>query len=253
MNRDGTDTRVARARVETVGARADGRREGEGARARGRIDRREPCRANDDFGPPLICASDSNRARISPVKHRLATTTDRFNPRATQNAMRAPALLSSTLAMGVSASRRVPSSARGRVVSSSAGRSTAVGPSADAASYRVFAFEDSYDIGAMLRDAKVRHGDFQQNWTSENAVDALEAFGRVDVLLLDFYLPPVTGLRVLQEVNEAVLAGRIERPRHVVGMSSVGSCNAKLIAEGADAGFVKWDVGTWEGWARDEW
>ena len=37
-----------------------------------------------------------------------------------------------------------------------------------------------------------------------------------------------------------------------VSMSSVGSC-AKLIAEGADAGFVKWDVGTWEGWARDEW
>ena len=159
--------------------------------------------------------------------------------------MRAPALLSSTLAMGVSASRRVPSSARGRVVSSSAGRSTAVGPSADAASYRVFAFEDSYDIGAMLRDAKVRHGDFQQNWTSENAVDALEAFGRVDVLLLT-YLPPVTGSRA-QEVNEASSPVASGDPG-TSSMSSVGSCTPNL-AEGADAGFVKWDVGVGR-WAR---
>ena len=29
--------------------------------------------------------------------------------------------------------------------------------------------------------------------------------------------------------------------------------NARLMQEGADAGFVKWDVGMWEGWARDEW
>ena len=33
----------------------------------------------------------------------------------------------------------------------------------------------------------------------------------------------------------------------------IGYSYHNRIAEGADAGFVKWDVGTWEGWARDEW
>ena len=50
---------------------------------------------------------------------------------------------------------------------------------------------------------------------SENAVEALEAFGRVDVLMLDFYLPPVTGLEVLRQVNDAARAGRIERGRDI--------------------------------------
>ena len=45
-------------------------------------------------------------------------------------------------------------------------------------------------------------------------------------------------------------AGRVARPRHIIGMSSVGSCNSLLMQEGADSAFVKWDVGTWEGWAR---
>ena len=133
---------------------------------------------------------------------------------------------------------------------SRAGASSDVGPAADASSYRVLAFEDSYKIRAMLDDANVRYAHFEQRWTSENAVEALEAFGRVDVLMLDFYLPPVTGLEVLRQVNDAARAGRIERPKHILGMSSVMSCNARLVAEGADAGFVKWDVGTWSGWAK---
>jgi response regulator of citrate/malate metabolism len=41
----------------------------------------------------------------------------------------------------------------------------------------------------------------------------MEEFGQVDVLLLDFYLPPITGLKVLQQVNEAVKEGRVQRPR----------------------------------------
>ena len=131
--------------------------------------------------------------------------------------------------------------------------STSVGPSADAKDYRVLAFEDSYSIKDMLKDAKVRYGHFEQRWDSEACIDAIKEFGRVDVLMLDFYLPPLTGLQVLMKLNEAVEAGVIERPRHILGMSSVGSCNSRLVQEGADAGFVKWDVGQWEGWARDRW
>ena len=138
-------------------------------------------------------------------------------------------------------------------IAASAGGSSAVGPSADAASYRVLAFEDSYNIEAMLKDAKVRYGHLEQRWTSHMPVEALEEFGRVDVLLLDFYLPPITGFKVLQQVNEAVAAGRIERPKHIIGMSSVMSCNRELVSEGADHGFVKWEIGEWDGWARDVW
>mmetsp|Transcript_13903 Transcript_13903/g.33587 ORF Transcript_13903/g.33587 Transcript_13903/m.33587 type:complete len:106 (+) Transcript_13903:2980-3297(+) len=105
----------------------------------------------------------------------------------------------------------------------------------------------------MLTDAKVRFAHFEQRWTSQSPVEAMEEFGQVDVLLLDYYLPPITGFKVLQEVNAAVAAGRVRRPTHIIGMSSVMSCNRDLMSEGADHGFVKWEVGDWGGWARDEW
>ena len=40
--------------------------------------------------------------------------------------------------------------------------SSAVGPSEDAAEYRVLAFEDSYDIRELLKNADVRMGHFEQ-------------------------------------------------------------------------------------------
>ena len=72
------------------------------------------------------------------------------------------------------------------------------------------------------------------------------------VLLLDFYIPPRTGLAVLEALNAAVAAGELPRPRFVVGMSSVRRCNEDMLAAGADAAFIKWDVPLWTGWARRE-
>jgi len=71
-----------------------------------------------------------------------------------------------------------------------------------------------------------------------------------DVLLLDFYIPPKTGLAVLEALNAAVAEGSVARPPFVLGMSSVGRCNALLLAAGADAAFIKWEVPSWPGWAR---
>jgi hypothetical protein len=73
-----------------------------------------------------------------------------------------------------------------------------------------------------------------------------------DVLLLDFYIPPKTGLAVLEALNAAVAAGTCARPRYILGMSSVRRCNEDMLAAGADAAFIKWDVWTWERWARAE-
>jgi CheY-like chemotaxis protein len=102
----------------------------------------------------------------------------------------------------------------------------------------------------MLRDAGVRYAHIEQRWDSRDPIEAILEFGRVDVLLLDYYLPPMTGYKVLERVNAAVREGLIERPKHIIGMSSVMSCNRELIGLGADAGFVKWDVGLWDGWSR---
>ena len=70
------------------------------------------------------------------------------------------------------------------------------------------------------------------------------------MLLLDHYIPPLNGLQVLNAVNEAVACDRLQRPKFIIAMSSQASKNAAMVAAGADAGFVKWDVPDWPGWAR---
>ena len=136
---------------------------------------------------------------------------------------------------------RRPTVARGRVPD--------VGVAADASSRAACWRSRTRTRSARPDDANVRYAHFEQRWTSENAVEALEAFGRVDVLMLDFYLPPVTGLEVLRQVNDAARAGRIERPRHTRG-DERDAGNARLAEQEARTADVKWDVGTWSGWAK---
>jgi response regulator of citrate/malate metabolism len=65
---------------------------------------------------------------------------------------------------------------------------------------KILAFEDSYDIRDMLRDGDVEvEGTtvFSQRWTSENCLEVIKEFDP-DVLLLDYYMPPFTGLAVLK-------------------------------------------------------
>ena len=123
---------------------------------------------------------------------------------------------------------------RGNARMSSSGKS-------DGATIRALAFEDSYDIESILSNGleteTYERIHLVQEWTSEDFLEKIERF-KPDVLLLDFYMPPHTGLMVLKKLNEAVRQGRIERPKFVLGMSS----------EGADASFEKWKIASWEGW-----
>lgn len=115
---------------------------------------------------------------------------------------------------------------------------------------RVLAFEDGYDIKSILScglGETYERIQLEQEWTSEDFLEKIERF-KPDVLLLDFYMPPHTGLVVLKKLNEAVQEGRIERPKFVLGMSSEALCNNQLTSEGADAAFEKWKIGSWEGW-----
>jgi CheY-like chemotaxis protein len=115
--------------------------------------------------------------------------------------------------------------------------------------FRVLAFEDNTNIKELLDEAGVLYGVLQQSWDSESAVEKIAAF-RPDVLLLDYYMPPLTGLQVLNALNAAVAAGKLERPPFVLGISSVSACNSKMLAAGADAGYIKWDSPQWPGWAK---
>ena len=110
---------------------------------------------------------------------------------------------------------------------------------------RVLAFEDRVNIEALLISGSITMDglSFEQRWSSE---DALHHIARVrpDVLLLDHYMPPMTGLQVLDALLNAVEEGTMDRPPAIVAMSSEPSCNEAMLARGADHGIVKPRVAT---------
>ena len=110
---------------------------------------------------------------------------------------------------------------------------------------RVLAFEDHYDIEAILVAGGVNTEDFviEQRWNSSDALDHIRRF-QPDVLLLDHYMPPQSG----HEVLEALLASQIPRPTTIVAMSSAAFKNDAMVALGADRGVVKFDLASLDCW-----
>ena len=104
---------------------------------------------------------------------------------------------------------------------------------------RVLAFEDHYDIEAMLAAGGVNTDALviEQRWNSTDAVERIRAFAP-DVLLLDHYMPPLSGHQVLS----ALLSSDVSRPTIVVAMSSDPIKNDAMVALGADIGVVKFDL-----------
>ena len=110
---------------------------------------------------------------------------------------------------------------------------------------RVLAFEDGYDIEALLTAGGVNIARLvlEQRWNSLDALTHIEAFAP-DVLLLDHYMPPATGRAVL----ETLLASTITRPATVVAMSSEATMNEAMVRLGADVGVVKFELATLPVW-----
>ena len=104
---------------------------------------------------------------------------------------------------------------------------------------RVLAFEDHYDIEALLVAGGVDTTTItlEQRWTSHDALTHIEAFAP-DVLLLDHYMPPRSGFEVL----ETLLASSIPRPSTIIAMSSDAGKNEAMVVLGADMGVVKVDI-----------
>ena len=113
---------------------------------------------------------------------------------------------------------------------------------------RVLAFEDHYDVEAMLvaGDVDVTGWTIEQRWNSSDALEHIRRFAP-DVLLLDHYMPPMTGLEVLQ----ALLASKVKRPAIIVAMSSDARKNQAILEAGADEAVVKFDLASltlWSTW-----
>ena len=108
---------------------------------------------------------------------------------------------------------------------------------------RVLAFEDSFDIEAMLISGGVdlSNIELKQLWTTEDYLNQIKS-NSPEILLLDHFIPPTKGLEVLQQLNVAVASGDLVRPSIIVGMSSASMANERMLQFGADYGVIKFDL-----------
>ena len=95
---------------------------------------------------------------------------------------------------------------------------------------RILVFEDTYDIFEMISNFQINleNIEFKQYWDTENSTERISEFNP-DVLLLDYYISPKTGLQVLQDLNLAVEEGKITRPTNIIGISSSSTANSKFL------------------------
>lgn len=112
---------------------------------------------------------------------------------------------------------------------------------------RVLAFEDHYDIEAILTAGGVNMDNliFEQRWNSMDALEHIRDFAP-EVLLLDHYMPPLSGFQVL----EMLLNSDIKRPLTVIAMSSAADKNDDMVGLGADRGVVKFDLAELDVWPK---
>ena len=112
---------------------------------------------------------------------------------------------------------------------------------------RVLAFEDHYDIQAILTAGGVNTDNliFEQRWNSMDALEHIRDFAP-EVLLLDHYMPPLNGFQVL----EMLLSSDIKRPLTVIAMSSAADKNDDMVGLGADRGVVKFDLAELDVWPK---
>ncbi|HIK79133.1 MAG TPA: hypothetical protein EYG04_07040 [Candidatus Poseidoniales archaeon] len=117
---------------------------------------------------------------------------------------------------------------------------------------RVLAFEDSFDIEAMLSSGGVNleHINLLQKWTTDDALEIISDFSP-DILLFDYFIPPYTGLEVLKSLNLAVKAGRVLRPQFIVAMSSEAGANQQMSQIGADFAIIKFNLATLSLWSKE--
>jgi len=114
---------------------------------------------------------------------------------------------------------------------------------------KVLAFEDGYDIEALLTSSSVDMTkiDFLQHWNSKDFLNVIKQFSP-EVLLLDHFMPPTKGYDLLVALNDAVKRKEIQRPKNIIAMSSDRQANNKMLSIGADYGIIKFDLASLRFW-----
>ncbi len=114
---------------------------------------------------------------------------------------------------------------------------------------RILVFEDTYDILEMVTNFDINLDNFEikQYWDTNNSTTRIKEYSP-DVLLLDYYINPINGLQVLQELNLAVSENQIERPSKVIGISSSSTANSRFLQFGADDSIIKFELNKLDIW-----
>jgi CheY-like chemotaxis protein len=115
---------------------------------------------------------------------------------------------------------------------------------------RVLVFEDSFDIEALLTSGGVDIAklDLRQFRDSSDYLTRIAEF-EPEVLMLDHFMPPFTGLQVLQSLIQAVAKGA-KRPEKIIAISSASMANERMRQCGADLAIRKDNLATLEIWPR---
>ena len=116
---------------------------------------------------------------------------------------------------------------------------------------KVLAFEDGYDIEALLISGSVdmTEIDFLQHWNSKDFLNVIKQFSP-EIMLLDHFMPPTKGYDLLVALNDAVKRKEIQRPNKIIAMSSDQQANDKMLSIGADYGIIKFDLATLDFWPQ---
>ena len=117
---------------------------------------------------------------------------------------------------------------------------------------RILVFEDTYDILEMLSNFEIKFENFEikQYWDTKNSIHRIKEFNP-DVLLLDYYIEPSTGLQVLQELNLAVENNQLKRPIKIIGISSSSTANSRFLQFGADYSIIKFELEKLDFWKKN--
>ena len=117
---------------------------------------------------------------------------------------------------------------------------------------RILVFEDTYDILEMLSNFEINCDSFEikQYWDTKNSTNRIKEFNP-DVLLLDYYIEPFTGLQVLQELNLAVENNQLKRPIKIIGISSSYTANSRFLQFGADNSIIKFELEKLDIWRKN--
>lgn len=115
---------------------------------------------------------------------------------------------------------------------------------------KVLAFEDSFDIEALLISGGVDIAklDLCQFRDSSEHLARIVDF-EPELLLLDHFMPPYTGLQVLQNLTQEVEMGA-KRPMKIIAISSASMANERMRQCGADLVIRKDLLATLDLWPR---